>query len=615
MFSRSHNENLGESLAARATEIRTAFNLLSKDEPVMPISALKSALQILGLDASAAPVAALLKKADPKNTGTIDFDGFYAIMADETENILQRALAGRLAIPNFAEFCEELVQIFEECREHREGANANYIPFLELVDPELYGIAICTVDGQRFSYGDAQVDFCMQSCIKPLTYCFACEERGIDLVHEHVGYEPSGVAFNAFTLNFANKPHNPMINSGAITVCSLLQPEASAAVRFATLVENLKAMAGGARIGFNQAVFLSEKDTADKNFALAYYMRSHGVFPPGARLNEVLDFYFQCCSIEGTCESMATMAATLANAGVCPTTGRRCVNPKTVRNCLALMYSCGMYDFSGEWAFSIGLPAKSGVSGAIFVVIPNVMGLAIYSPRLDRRGNSVRGIEFCKRLTERYSFSIFDQLVLGVSTKADPTASPNSSSYFRTTADGPAAAPQGAHAGAGAGGAGRRSSLAGAGGGRSRRTGRRSPWGPLPRHPRPAAERRVTFASGAAGAAPSSPGPLSASRLLLVQQKLSSAASGAPAPAPSPAPAPPPPPAPSQPVYTSWSPDSGSPSAGASPKLRGAAGPGSGARLTRVAPEEGAGGGLVSDLADSSPAFSRYKNVAAGFRS
>ena len=179
------------------------------------------------------------------------------------------------------------------------------------------------------------------------------------------------------------------------------------------------ALAGGKRPSFSNSVYLSERQTADRNFALGYFMREHGAFPEGTELVDILEFYFQCCSIELTAEMMSVVAATLANGGVCPMTGERVFGPETVQNCLSLMYSCGMYDFSGEFAFTIGLPAKSGVSGAMMIVVPNVMGVCTWSPRLDRLGNSVRGIEFCKELVGRFNFHNYDNLT-GISNKKDP---------------------------------------------------------------------------------------------------------------------------------------------------------------------------------------------------
>jgi len=179
-------------------------------------------------------------------------------------------------------------------------------------------------------------------------------------------------------------------------------------------------MSGGIPARFNNSVYLSERQTADRNFALGYFMRENGAFPENNNLIETLEFYFQCCSIEVNSEALAVAAATLANAGICPTTGKQILKPDTVKNVLSLMYSCGMYDFSGEFAFTIGLPAKSGVAGGLMIVIPNLMGIAVWSPRLDKHGNSVRGIEFCKELVERFNFHNYDSLIKGASNKKDP---------------------------------------------------------------------------------------------------------------------------------------------------------------------------------------------------
>ena len=165
-----------------------------------------------------------------------------------------------------------------------------------------------------------------------------------------------------------------------------------------------EALAGGRRPGFNDSVYRSERETADRNFALAYYMREKGVFPQGSDLHDVLDFYFRCCAIEMNAEHFAIVAATLANRGICPMTGERVFQVATVQRCLSLMSSCGMYDFSGEFAFRVGLPAKSGVSGAVIVVIPNVVGICLWSPALDSNGNSVRGVDLCEQLVDTFGF-------------------------------------------------------------------------------------------------------------------------------------------------------------------------------------------------------------------
>ncbi|XP_030229932.1 glutaminase 2b isoform X2 [Gadus morhua] len=222
--------------------------------------------------------------------------------------------------------------------------------------------------------------------------------------------EPSGLKFNQLSLDEEDKPHNPMVNSGAILISSLIKPGSNKAEKFDYVMEFVKKMAGNTYVGFSNATFQSEKETGDRNFAIGYYMKEKKCFPEGADMIDALDFYFQLCSIEVTCESGSIMGATLANGGICPITGERVLSAEAVRNTLSLMYSCGMYDFSGQMAFHVGLPAKSGVSGAVLLVVPNVMGVMCWSPPLDRVGNSVRGIHFCQELVSYFNFHNYDNL-------------------------------------------------------------------------------------------------------------------------------------------------------------------------------------------------------------
>jgi glutaminase len=347
--------------------------------------------------------------------------------------LIERAVTGGLVIPEFAAFHEALAEIFAEATACRGGQVATYIPQLGAVDPEQFGLSICTVDGQRVDLGDARTPFCLQSVCKPTNYALALEELGEDVVHGHIGCEPSGHAFNELTLNRERRPHNPMINAGAIVACALLGRAGGGSLigadrgrgveSFEHVLRTWTRMCGGVRPGFDNSVYQSERKTADRNYALGYFMRENGAFPEGADLLDTLEFYFQCCSIEATTRDLSVAAATLANGGVCPLTEDRVFAPRTVQHCLSLMLSCGMYDFSGEWAFRIGLPAKSGVSGAILVVVPNVLGACVWSPRLDEQGNSVRGVAVFRRLVERFAlhrFDPLDPLVAEVEGRSDP---------------------------------------------------------------------------------------------------------------------------------------------------------------------------------------------------
>ena len=334
--------------------------------------------------------------------------------------LLTRALRGELVLPQFSLFAEELDEVLQIVRRNKQGKVADYIPQLAKIDPEKTALAVCTVDGQTFASGDSGDSFCLQSTCKPLLYALALEGNDQQVVHRHIGREPSGASFNALTLNAQGLPHNPMINAGAAMSCSLIEQDSSTADRFEYFTTQVQAMAGEHNyIGFDNSVYLSEKETGNRNFALGYFMKEKGAFPANAEVMKTLEFYFQCCSVKVTAVGLAAIGATLANAGVQPHSRRKVLSPQNVKNCLSLMLTCGMYDYSGEWAFLVGLPAKSGVSGALLVIVPGVMGICLWSPRLNKLGNSARGIEFFTRIGERYNFHHYDGIISGTG-KRDP---------------------------------------------------------------------------------------------------------------------------------------------------------------------------------------------------
>jgi len=339
----------------------------------------------------------------------INFEQFMEI-SSESIGIIEKSINKGFIIPDFEDFKRDITAIFEETKNNKLGKNADYIPQLARVDPELFSVVFCSIDGQMITLGDYEHPYCVQSTSKAITYCIATELNGENKVHEHVGREPSGVTFNAIALNKYERPHNPMINSGAIMTCSLIKPEMNLADRFEYITQVWENLSGGERIGFDNATYHSEKETADRNYALAHFMKEVGAFPKGTDIHTTLDFYFQTCSIQVNAKKMAKIISTLANGGICPLTNKKIFSPTTIRNSLSMMYSCGMYDFSGEYAFSVGLPAKSGVSGALVIAIPNVGGFAIFSPRLDNNHNSVRGVEFSRRLVDKFSFHNYDQI-------------------------------------------------------------------------------------------------------------------------------------------------------------------------------------------------------------
>ncbi|XP_051260847.1 glutaminase kidney isoform, mitochondrial isoform X1 [Dicentrarchus labrax] len=324
--------------------------------------------------------------------------------------LLTQAFRKKFVIPDFQSFTSHIDELYESAKNLSGGQVADYIPQLAKFSPDLWAVSLCTVDGQRHTVGDTKVPFCLQSCVKPLKYAVAVHDYSTEYVHSFIGKEPSGLRFNKLFLNDDDKPHNPMVNAGAIVCTSLIKQGAGNAEKFDYVMNFLKKMAGNEYVGFSNATFQSERESGDRNFAIGYYLKEKKCFPEGTDMTSVLDFYFQLCSIEVTCESASVMAATLANGGICPITGERVLSPEAVRNTLSLMHSCGMYDFSGQFAFHVGLPAKSGVAGGILLVVPNVMGIMCWSPPLDKLGNSVRGIQFCLDLVELFNFHNYDNL-------------------------------------------------------------------------------------------------------------------------------------------------------------------------------------------------------------
>ncbi|XP_066258951.1 glutaminase kidney isoform, mitochondrial isoform X2 [Euwallacea similis] len=395
----------------------------SEETGLLPIGKFLNALRATGLrktDPRLKEMADILKMMSKGSTEGYSIDTQKLNMNDfksiVTPNIglISRAFRRQFIIPEFQDFCKDIEEIYWKCKDNTNGKVAAYIPQLKRMSPNYWGVSICTIDGQRFSVGDVAIPFTIQSCSKPLTYGIALDLLGSDVVHSYVGQEPSGRNFNELILDHNKKPHNPMINAGAIIICALLKtivrPEMSLAEKFDFTMNYFERLAGNEDLGFNNAVFLSERECADRNYALGFYMREHKCFPEHCKLKECMDFYFQCCSLETTCDQLSVIASTLANGGICPLSEEKVLKPESVRDVLSLMHSCGMYDYSGQFAFKVGLPTKSGVSGALLVVIPNVMGLCLWSPPLDSLGNSCRGVQFCEELVKKFNFHRYDNL-------------------------------------------------------------------------------------------------------------------------------------------------------------------------------------------------------------
>uniref|UniRef100_A0A674NHL2 glutaminase n=1 Tax=Takifugu rubripes TaxID=31033 RepID=A0A674NHL2_TAKRU len=320
------------------------FYTVAEGEEKIPVHKFLTALKATGLSTGDPRLKECMEtlKESLKNTEdglTLDRELFKKCVQSNII-LLTQAFRKKFVIPDFQAFTSHIDDLYENSKSLSGGQVADYIPQLAKFSPELWSVSLCTVDGQRHTIGDSKVPFCLQSCVKPLKYAIAVNDHGTEYVHSFIGKEPSGLRFNKLFLNEEDKPHNPMVNAGAIVCTSLIK-----------LMNFLKKMAGNEYVGFSNATFQSERESGDRNFAIGYYLKEKKCFPEGTDMTSVLDLYFQ-----------------------------------------------------------VGLPAKSGVSGGILLVVPNVMGIVCWSPPLDKLGNSVRGIQFCTDLVELFNFHNYDNL-------------------------------------------------------------------------------------------------------------------------------------------------------------------------------------------------------------
>ena len=306
-----------------------------------------------------------------------------------------------------------LSEIRDLCSVGDDGELADYIPELAAVDPDRFAVAACTMDGVVYTAGDANTEFTIQSMSKPFIYALALRDRGIDGVLEKVGVEPSGDAFNEISLEpESGRPENPMINIGAIATHTLVgAPDASEHERDVAVQEGLSAFAGR-RLEVDDAVRESELRTAFRNRAMANLVRAGGIIDGDP--DEAVRGYTRQCSYRVTVSDLAVMAVTLAHGGINPLTDERVISPRVARQVLAVMATCGMYDAAGDWMSTVGIPAKSGVSGGIFGALPGQVGIGVFSPRLDEHGHSVEGVRTFERLSRDMELHIMNPTVSDV---------------------------------------------------------------------------------------------------------------------------------------------------------------------------------------------------------
>ncbi|AXF55511.1 glutaminase A [Salicibibacter kimchii] len=310
----------------------------------------------------------------------------------------------------FRQFEMEVGEIVEEMRSFtHEGSVATYIPELRHADPGTLGCALYTKNGTCVSFGDGEETFTLQSVSKVVALALAVMDSGEDQVFDKVGMEPTGGPFYSIArlaLMNSSKPLNPMINAGALTVTSMIGGRTEAE-KVERLLRFIRELTGNDALTYDSAVAASEFRTADYNRALAYLLKGEGVIDSDIGIEPLLDVYTKQCALSMSCCDLARIVFIFGHEGRSPETGEQIVPAPVARMVKTFMVTCGMYNESGELAIRAGIPAKSGVSGAILGSVPDGMGIGIYSPALNEKGNSRAGVELLKRLSRHFQLSIF----------------------------------------------------------------------------------------------------------------------------------------------------------------------------------------------------------------
>ena len=304
---------------------------------------------------------------------------------------------------------EELLErLLEECRAYtHSGRLAAYIPELANANMDDFGAYILNSDGRSACAGDYNKCFTIQSIVKPILLLLALIDNGEELVRSKVGVEATGKPFDAINVSdqsLLSEHINPMVNMGAIAMCNLIKG-ADYNDKFDRLLSLTRELACNPNIELNQSVYRSEKLTGNKNRALAFMLKTYGMISD--EVEDVLDLYFKACSISVSSKDLAHIGFALSNRGKVAGTYKRAFNHEYAHYVNAILMTCGMYDGSGDFAVRVGVPAKSGVGGGIMAVVPIRMGIGIYSPGLDEKGNSIAGIKLLEKLSKTLYLSIF----------------------------------------------------------------------------------------------------------------------------------------------------------------------------------------------------------------
>jgi glutaminase len=315
------------------------------------------------------------------------------------------AAAARADMPSDDDIKRVVGEAYAAFKDVKEGANADYIPILDTVPSDLFGIVVVTADGAVFAAGDVDYRFSIQSVSKPFTAALIMAQQGPEAVREKIGVEPTGLPFNSKIAIeiYESRSGNPLVNAGAIAAVSLVDAK-DEAERWELVHDNIEGFAG-AELPVLEEVYESEYETAWSNRAIANLLYNYGRLY--ADPEESLRVYTRQCSIGVNTKDLAMMGATFANGGANPVTGRRMLPAEHVPEMLAIMATAGFYDESGEWMFNAGLPAKTGVGGGVVAVVPGKMAIAAFSPRLNEAGNSIRAMRAIRHIAGELGVGLY----------------------------------------------------------------------------------------------------------------------------------------------------------------------------------------------------------------
>ena len=301
---------------------------------------------------------------------------------------------------------EALRAAYDHCKTETGGKNADYIPYLKNVAQNLFGIAACLPDGTLLTVGDTEFRFGIESVSKVPTALLAMEQYSDHEVLRKIGADATGLPFNSIMAILLENDHpsTPLVNAGAISACSMIKPVGESAGKWESIVNFLTALAGSP-VEVIDELYRSESDTNFNNRSIAWLLKNYGRIYDDPMM--ALDLYTRQCSLGVTASQLATAAATIANGGVNPTTGKRVFRTELTPRIVSLMATVGFYEHTGDWLFQTGLPAKSGVGGGIMAVVPGVMGLAAFAPPLDAAGNSVKAQKALAFLARQLELNLF----------------------------------------------------------------------------------------------------------------------------------------------------------------------------------------------------------------